>query len=193
MKKEESATIQPRVSLFIGVTMPLELVTKVKPYLELLKPYSSFRTPLHITLLPPFLIAETEVKELITVLKSIFADSKQGTITLDSIAYFKGNKSVVFLKPDNDSFSYLHNLHIKATAALDDSEKESTPNSIQNKAKYRPHLTIGKRIPRNAVPDVIGKFENFKDVFSFNVSSVDIYKQEKDSSWVKYAEIGLGK
>src|ERR1700677_4399433 len=96
-------------SYFIAVSLPGDLSGKVQKYRDLAPLYSAFKTPLHITIIPPFYL-ELQEKELLELLKKNIKNLPTGEITLNSVAYFEHRSSVVYLKPDDKSEAYLKQL-----------------------------------------------------------------------------------
>jgi 2'-5' RNA ligase len=170
--------------------MPASQSERVQKYRDLIPVYSTFKTPLHITIIPPFYLESTE-KNLVDILKKNISVLPSATITLDSIAYFEHRSSVVYLKPDISSETYLKKLFAAIPFILKDTIKRQF-NKSSNPDDFHPHLTIAKRIPLNKLYPIKGIFQSFNDVFTFNVTAIDIYRQPHSyGPWTKIAEISL--
>jgi len=177
-------------SYFIAVTMPDTLAERVQKYRDLVPDYSTFRTPLHITIMPPFYL-ESSKETLIELLKKTISTQPSKSITLDAIAYFEHKNSVVYLKPDNLSEDYLKKLFAAIPSILSDTIKRQFNKSSDSK-DFHPHLTIAKRIPLNKLYPIKTFFQSFEEVFIFNVTAMDVYKQSNSyGPWTKITEIAL--
>jgi 2'-5' RNA ligase len=177
-------------SYFIAVTLPFIHSEKVQEYRDLVPLYSAFKTPLHITLLPPFYL-ELPEEELIELLEKNFKSLPSGEIVLNSVAYFEHRSSVVYLKPDDKSEIYLKLLFTSIPLILKDTIKRQF-NKSANPQDFHPHMTIAKRIPLHKLPPIKKLFEDFNDSFSFYAVKIDVYKQSHSyGSWLKIREIPL--
>jgi 2'-5' RNA ligase len=184
-------------SYFIAVTAPGELAERVQQYRDLATPYSNFKTPLHITIIPPFYLESTE-EGFIKLLENSFTGLGSQKITLDTIAYFEHRSSVVYLKPDEESEIFLKKLFGAISTVLYGfiPTGEVTVKRQFNTSMYpedmRPHLTLAKRVPLNKLGQMKKVLEKFSEIFVFTVTGIDIYKQSNSfGTWMKIKEIPL--
>jgi len=184
-------------SYFIAVTAPGELAERVQQYRDLATPYSNFKTPLHITIIPPFTLESTE-ENFIKLLENNITGLSAGKITLDSLDYFEHRSSVVYLKPDKKSELYLKEIFASISTILYECNPSGKVivkrqfNTSMYPEDMHPHLTIAKRIPLNKLGQIKKVFEKFNEIFVFNITGIDIYKQANGfGPWIKIMEIPL--
>lgn len=177
-------------SYFIALSPPAEFSFKVQKYRDLVSSYSIFKTPLHITLIPPFYL-ELQEKEMVELLEKNIRKLSSREIVLKSIDYFEHRSSVVFMKPDQPSQLYLKTLFTAISAIIKGTIKRQF-NKSPDANDFHPHLTIAKRIPLHKIPSLKKLFENFNEAFSFHAGDIDVYKQNNSyGPWTKIVEIPM--
>lgn len=177
-------------SYFIAVTVPPQLSERMQKYRDFIPAYSTFNTPLHITIIPPFYLESPE-KNLLELLEKNVSILPSANITFNTLAYFEHRSSIVYLKPDIRSETYLKRLFGVIPPILKDTIKRQF-NKSSNPEEFHPHLTIAKRIPLNKLDPIKSIFQNFNEIFSFDIMTIDVYKQANSyGPWTKIAEIAL--
>ncbi len=164
------------------------LIEIIQKYREMIPEFSSFTTPLHITLLPPFEIPDSQEEVFINRLKECTDKCIASQITLDTVGYFNNRKSVAYIKPDEKSVEYLKNVFTQLSNSLNTHIKLRFAESISSE-DYRPHVTIAKKIERKKLANIKSTLDTFKETLAFNPETIDLYKQVQGwGVWKKVTE-----
>lgn len=127
---------------FAAIVCPPELDKKILDFKTWMKEQFgcvvALRSPAHITLVPPFWLAETREPELLQSIGSFINNMSMLEIQLDNFSHF--NKKVLFIRVAGDPV--LEEFKSQVTGHL----MQSFPNIIKEEARpFQPHITIANR------------------------------------------------
>lgn len=180
---------------YVLVLLPPKDVAKtVNKYRKKYAKYTKYIIPPHITIFPPFFLKDISEKELVARLRESFLNEKSKRISLNSIGYFEGINNVLYFKPDTISSKYIVRLLITAVKSLGSLMKSAYEDYNFTPEKFVPHMTIAERVPDTIFSVVKEELSNYKNVISFTVSSIYVYKDVDGSgNWNQLQEIVLNK
>lgn len=177
-------------SYLIVILPPKDIIKTMDKYRRLYAKYTSYALPTHITVYPPFFLKGITEGRFLTKLKNDFSKMECGEVTLKSVDYFKGRKSVAFVKPDSKSSKYIINLLVKTVKLLNGYTKNVYSEYSPTPDKFNPHMTIAEKIPNNSLSKIKKELKNFNHVFSFRVESIFVFKKATDAkTWDMLREI----
>ncbi|MCR5760480.1 MAG: 2'-5' RNA ligase family protein [Sphaerochaetaceae bacterium] len=133
---------------------------------------SGHRTPLHVTLIPPFVFDSTE--DLISVLNTIYF--KEFTARIDNFRCF-GERTIYARVIEDKKWLFLRDQVFDAVCAAFPSvlKKDNRP--------FRPHITVANRdIPQGCLCKALGKLENVSLKESFSVNNITLF-EFKEGRW----------
>lgn len=138
---------------------------------------SGHRTPLHVTLIPPFVLPPPYTTEdLKAVLKDI--SFKEFTARIDNFRCF-GDRTIYARVIDDKKWVFLRDQVFDAvdTAFPSVLRKDNRP--------FRPHITVANRdIPQGCLCKALGKLENVSLKETFNVDNITLF-EFKNGKWTE--------
>ena len=143
----------------------------------------ALRSPAHVTLVPPFIANDDELKQVLTILKAQIKQHKELSITIDGCSNFGSH--TIYLQVKNNSrinklFEDLFDLVAK----------------VVNPAGYRqfvPHITLANRdIPSQSFSEMLTYFKAFNYQCQTVINQVAIFKLV-DQKWQLHKTYVLSK
>ncbi len=164
---------------FVAIVSPPPVDKKVQRYKYWMKDQFgcvvALKSPVHITLIPPFWLDERRESELLNIFQSFTSDMDELEIQLDSFSHF--GKKVLFV-------------HIKEDPVLQELQQQTEDYFLQHvgdvikkdERPFRPHITLANRDMKP------GDFEK-----AWHYFSEKIFHETFHSRTVSLLKLNLGK
>ena len=174
----------------IIVIPPKEIIAKVNKYKKKYAKYTKYNIPPHITIYPPFFSLLPSEETLIEALIQSLKSKKPSRLNLQKVNFFEGRNNVIYFEPDNDSSKYLLDLVLWVSKSLRNKARNVFKDYNFSPDKFKPHMTIAERIPKNIFVNIRKDLQNIKVNFSFLIDSVYLYRLDNSARvWINISEI----
>ncbi|MBK5217962.1 MAG: 2'-5' RNA ligase family protein [Propionibacteriales bacterium] len=136
--------------------------------------------PSHVTLLPPFEVADDEVEALAESLTVVASAHEPFVMSLRSTGTFRPDSPVVFI-PVSEGISNIEMLAAAVRQKIGD-EAAQFP--------FHPHVTVAHHLDDASLDHAFADLAHYEATFS--VHAFVLYKHEDSTGWVPSMEFSLG-
>lgn len=166
---------------FLGVVPPKKITDVVDKYRKKYAIYTSYHTPPHITVYPPFFLKGVGEAGFINLISESLKKTAPFPVRIESFDYFTGKNNVAYLKPDENSEEELRNLLKTILPKLQSHTKHIYDYFIDKVDDYHPHMTIAEAIPADALLKIKKELGLEKVNITFGVNSLKLLIQPQGS------------
>lgn len=172
-------------SYLIAITPPEKICQIVDRYRMRYGSRATSNIPPHITIHQSFSLERISESDLIKIVGHVADRHHLHRVEIVGVSYFEGKNNVLYFKPDSATQEFTKNLFIDLSGVLSAKIRNRHLDFIVIAENFSAHMTIADKIPNDAFEIIKKAPISILEAIFFDVSSIDLYYQEANSSIYK--------